>query len=306
MEKLENLECPICGLFFPRSVISAHADRCLDETDIDGDGFTSDVTLSPDSKRIRVEQAKDVTFSPVLARCSSPTFGNLTLAPLNTERTAVSVAISTDSDSLRHASAQNMQSESVCLNINKSENVKMTSVYAIASQTLRRNSKSVKILDFFTGTQKSVQPKQVKSARGSMKDAAANPPSSQSGVQQHVKLAEESLEKTAAGDVSDTLLCNTLTTKESKSVVSDVSHNSALKISAQSSTVLTYVPLAERMRPTVLADFVGQGHVVGSQRPLRSLLESTSVVSMILWGPPGCGKVTVSCSIYVPHCVTTV
>jgi len=116
---------------------------------------------------------------------------------------------------------------------------------------------------------------------------------------QHVKSFEECLQTKDAGGVADTLLCSASIMKEPKSAVAAVSHKSAVKSSAQSSTMSTYVPLAERMRPMVLADFVGQGHVVGSQRPLRSLLESTSVVSMILWGPPGCGKVTVSFDVCI-------
>lgn len=53
----------------------------------------------------------------------------------------------------------------------------------------------------------------------------------------------------------------------------------------------TVIPLAERMRPGSLDDFVGQKEVVGSSTLLRRLLESDNFPSMILWGPPGCGKV---------------
>jgi hypothetical protein len=52
-----------------------------------------------------------------------------------------------------------------------------------------------------------------------------------------------------------------------------------------------FVPLAERMRPCSLHDYVGQSKVVGKNSLLRSLLEANEVPSMILWGPPGCGKV---------------
>lgn len=53
----------------------------------------------------------------------------------------------------------------------------------------------------------------------------------------------------------------------------------------------TVIPLAERMRPGSLDDFVGQKEVVGSSTLLRRLFESDNFPSMILWGPPGCGKV---------------
>ena len=50
-------------------------------------------------------------------------------------------------------------------------------------------------------------------------------------------------------------------------------------------------PLAEQVRPKDLASFVGQDKVVGQNSILRSLLKEGEVTSMILWGPPGCGKV---------------
>ncbi len=53
-------------------------------------------------------------------------------------------------------------------------------------------------------------------------------------------------------------------------------------------------PLAERMRPQALADFVGQQEIVGEGSLLRSALERDQTPSMILWGPPGCGKTTLA------------
>ena len=53
-------------------------------------------------------------------------------------------------------------------------------------------------------------------------------------------------------------------------------------------------PLADRMRPETLAGFVGQGHVVGRGTLIRSAIEDDRIFSMILWGPPGCGKTTLA------------
>lgn len=53
-------------------------------------------------------------------------------------------------------------------------------------------------------------------------------------------------------------------------------------------------PLAARMRPQELDDFVGQERVVGQGRPLRRMVERDEVPSMILWGPPGSGKTTLA------------
>ncbi|MBP8976872.1 MAG: replication-associated recombination protein A, partial [Bacteroidetes bacterium] len=53
-------------------------------------------------------------------------------------------------------------------------------------------------------------------------------------------------------------------------------------------------PLAERMRPTSLDDFIGQEHLVGKEKPLRLFVEQGHLPSMILWGPPGVGKTTLA------------
>ena len=53
-------------------------------------------------------------------------------------------------------------------------------------------------------------------------------------------------------------------------------------------------PLAERMRPQSLDDYVGQDHLVGRDGVLRRMIESGHVSSFILWGPPGVGKTTLA------------
>lgn len=53
-------------------------------------------------------------------------------------------------------------------------------------------------------------------------------------------------------------------------------------------------PLADRMRPGSLEEFVGQGHLLGPGRILHRLLTSRQLQSLILWGPPGCGKTTLA------------
>lgn len=55
-----------------------------------------------------------------------------------------------------------------------------------------------------------------------------------------------------------------------------------------------YVPLAERMRPQRLTDYIGQTHILGSQKPLRSAIESGRLHSMIFWGTSGTGKTTLA------------
>lgn len=54
------------------------------------------------------------------------------------------------------------------------------------------------------------------------------------------------------------------------------------------------VPLADRLRPRSLADYIGQKHLLGEGRILRKALEQKRLFSMILWGPPGVGKTTLA------------
>ena len=54
------------------------------------------------------------------------------------------------------------------------------------------------------------------------------------------------------------------------------------------------IPLAERMRPRTLDDYIGQEHLVGKNGVLRRMLETKRVSSFILWGPPGVGKTTLA------------
>lgn len=54
------------------------------------------------------------------------------------------------------------------------------------------------------------------------------------------------------------------------------------------------IPLAERLRPHTLDEYIGQTHLVGPQGVFRKFLETGNVPSFILWGPPGVGKTTLA------------
>ena len=53
-------------------------------------------------------------------------------------------------------------------------------------------------------------------------------------------------------------------------------------------------PLASRIRPRALDEFVGQEHLVGPGKPIREAIEKKHLFSFILWGPPGVGKTTLA------------
>jgi len=67
------------------------------------------------------------------------------------------------------------------------------------------------------------------------------------------------------------------------------------EVSSMNAGSSTAAPLADRMRPRTLSEFVGQEHLVGEGRVLRRLIEGgTGLPSLILWGPPGTGKTTLA------------
>ena len=53
-------------------------------------------------------------------------------------------------------------------------------------------------------------------------------------------------------------------------------------------------PLADRLRPAKLEDVVGQQHLLAPDAPIGRMLAAGRLTSMILWGPPGCGKTTLA------------
>ena len=59
-----------------------------------------------------------------------------------------------------------------------------------------------------------------------------------------------------------------------------------------SSQLLSHGPLAHRMRPMNLNDFIGHSDIIGDNSIIKNALENNQLFSMIFWGPPGCGKTT--------------
>ena len=59
-------------------------------------------------------------------------------------------------------------------------------------------------------------------------------------------------------------------------------------------TLSSNIPLAERVRPTTLDEFIGQEHLLGQGKPIQKLAETHTARSLIFWGPPGVGKTTLA------------
>jgi putative ATPase len=73
-----------------------------------------------------------------------------------------------------------------------------------------------------------------------------------------------------------------------------VSLFSALPQPEEPDVPLAHQPLAERMRPRTLDEFIGQEKLLGPGKPLRVQIENDDLGSMLFWGPPGCGKTTLA------------
>lgn len=69
--------------------------------------------------------------------------------------------------------------------------------------------------------------------------------------------------------------------------------NNTAKPMAQNSSVKS-IPLAEKMRPETIENYIGQSHVMAKNAILRKILDKNEIPSMILWGPPGVGKTTLA------------
>lgn len=85
------------------------------------------------------------------------------------------------------------------------------------------------------------------------------------------------------------MIGNTITSETSTSTISENNLKNEAKVQSKK---ISFAPLAEQMRPQTLEDYVGQEKAMGKESMLYSLLTSDFIPSLILWGPPGCGKVT--------------
>ena len=77
--------------------------------------------------------------------------------------------------------------------------------------------------------------------------------------------------------------------------------NSSLFDQEESQDRSEFLPLAARMRPKTLDDYVGQQHMLGEGSALREAIIAGQLHSMILWGPPGVGKTTLA-KVVAAHC----
>lgn len=107
------------------------------------------------------------------------------------------------------------------------------------------------------------------------------------GVFNNAEAKEETISKKSRTVLGSTSLLSKLASPSTSS-----NHSKTIEPKENPTTISK--PLAERMRPESIDDYVGQNHITGQNTILRNILEKNEVPSMILWGPPGVGKTTLA------------
>lgn len=91
---------------------------------------------------------------------------------------------------------------------------------------------------------------------------------------------------------------NQVSSMESSSDTSERNFTRHSKVQLSDTLDKEYVSLVERTRPKTVAEYVGQKQIIGPDTVLSYLLEKREILSMIFWGPSGCGKVRlIACSL---------
>lgn len=141
-------------------------------------------------------------------------------------------------------------------------------VFSTVNRTEAGSSSKAAVFSLFQTNKSKVPVPSDKSGDVSTKQAAAN-----KGLKRN--LPNDVEPGTAGAQVSDP---NGDTSKASQNM-------------SQRSLLTLNKPLAETLRPNTLEEYFGQNKVIGQQTLFRSLLDSQEIPSLVLWGPPGCGKV---------------
>ncbi|KAI5961735.1 MGS1 [Candida margitis] len=115
-------------------------------------------------------------------------------------------------------------------------------------------------------------------------------PMSESKVGNHINIQKSIAESKQPPSENDGIKEEETRDNENEPTQSPSSNNLAREIAELKRQV--GIPLAHRLRPKTLNDFIGQEKLLGTGAPLRNIIKSDLIPSFILWGPPGCGKTT--------------
>jgi len=255
-------ECPLCGRYFPKSFINEHANKCL--TDLNSIACASEREAESEGTLWTAKRTKlDSSACDVGKRASidTPTQPSRVLKEDSDNVLSVrdgQLKVSSSKDSWKLIFKKCDQSK--VLPKSPSQHASRFERTCVKLSSLGHNDQ----VDVFQINEADLN--LVHGVSHSQAEDCMNP------------IPEEKSEK--AHEANNHVVTNCL--KHNNVAITEI---------IKHITSVLSVPLAEKMRPTSVDDYFGQGKLVGSKMPLRALIESNRITSMIFWGPPGCGKV---------------
>lgn len=262
-----SVQCPVCSIYFDESTINAHVNECLNTVEL-GDDDEFEKSFEVPSSDLSENETKPVETKPVdTSQFSSVDhlFQSATDSHLNVTKDVKD----------REGELESKKDEWSFL-----KSPKATGMHTKGGQSSKTiMPKSVHHLS--TDTRPSLSQQSRKQKSGFDVEHENSITSTKSFNSKRPKLQTDAKESDG------------LNSKFMESVASEATQTMKMNPqnvnSGSGSSVIQ--PLAEKMRPLSLDEFVGQEQVVGNNTMLRRLLELQTFPSMILWGPPGCGKV---------------
>ncbi|XP_014671231.1 PREDICTED: ATPase WRNIP1-like isoform X2 [Priapulus caudatus] len=301
MEEGGEVYCPICGNYFELSKINQHANQCLnvlsENTPISaitrkkkcGD---SDFASPPRSQK-RLKPNEDCQPRPIYHYqyqdnlSASPSTASCSLSILE-NKDKLSQLVSPASVTVGNKSSRE-HDKYRC--IKAGDTVKLTPTPSSAAVDNIANKKySTSICNSTSSTATS----------GPITTSTTSTSTTSSTKPWGIFFNKSKSKEQSEQNDTTTVTTQSNQTKVNGSV-SAVPSSSSTSTSTSSEALLNlkpdddnFKPLAEQMRPTSILDYIGQSKAIGENTMLSSLLEAHKIPSMVLWGPPGCGKTTLA------------
>lgn len=295
MSTREKVKCPICNELFDAAAVNQHANECLcfQEKMLKKQTSEDDITHFP-KKRIKLRDVKD-TENPD-SDISAARAANKPMMPL-VEHTRMSNRIFDHSNT---SSSHEVPDQSQSLTLTHMTRKKLQPSWAFLQQHHEKHalqSGSCSAVDSANTTSKKTKHDVIKVNKVSGSGTKQAIITTQFLNKSQCKNVEREVDEHGCVEVEQPVEGGANYYRSTKPVdskgINTYSSTKELFLTPSSkiNSKSYFEPLAEQMRPTELAKYVGQNKSVGRNTMLRSLLESHEIPSMILWGPPGCGKV---------------
>lgn len=264
------IECPICAKNFTEVAIHAHVNECLGDNIEDGiDMRSADAAGNPFNSEIVSRECSDFTLEP---KKDSWSFLKSPRPPKTKATVGESGKKSLCEDRIPDKTGQKL----FCSQQNERANLTMS---------------------FQPWNSKQTEQEKPNSGSKCLDEAVLSSGENNKFKRRRVETKEEHVEGKLYDLNSKTTPIIRTTSENDYTSLPVTRPQSKLSSASTSQTNCSTIPLAERMRPHSLQEFVGQDKIIGDKTMLRKLLQWETFTSMILWGPPGCGKTTLARTI---------